>query len=168
MDPMFVWGAGLIAFSILLLVVEVFVPSGGVIATTAAVVGIAGVVCLSLMREDGTLWGVSGSLMLLIVFPSTFVLAYKVMPNTAFGKKMLGSVPEIEQEERAGREQEQHDELESLVGMEGVARSPMRPVGSVEIAGQTRQALAEGVAIESGERIRVTRIVNSQIKVRPA
>lgn len=167
MDPMLVWGAGLIAIAMLLLVVEIFVPSGGVIATTAGVVGIAGVVCLFMMKENSALWGLSGTLTLLIVFPGAFVVWFKVMPNTAFGQKMLGSVPESEQIERAERERKELEELESLVGLEGVARSPMRPVGSIEIEGQTRQALAEGVAIEAGERVRVTRIVNAQIKVRP-
>lgn len=168
MDPMLVWGAGLIAAALLLLVVEIFVPSGGVIATTAGVVGIAGVVCLFMVKEGGTLWGLSGTLTLMIVFPGAFVVWFKVMPNTAFGQKMLGNVPLSEQQERAEREQEALEELEALVGLEGVARSPMLPVGTIEIDGQTRQALAEGVAIDAGQRVRVTRIVNAQIKVRPA
>ena len=167
MDPMLVWGLGLLAASVLLLFVEIFVPSGGVIATTAAIVGLAGVVCLFLIKEGGSLWGVSGSLMLVIVFPSAFVVWMKVLPNTSIGQKMIGTISEDELAQRADREQKEHDELEALVGMEGVARSPLRPVGSILIAGQTRQALAEGVTIEAGERVRVTQIVNAQIKVRP-
>jgi len=152
MDPMLVWGLGLLAASVLLLFVEIFVPSGGVIATTAAIVGLAGVVCLFLMKEGGSLWGVSGSLMLVIVFPSAFVVWMKVLPNTSIGQKMMGIVSEEELAKRADRERDEHDELEALVGMEGVARSPLRPVGSILIAGQTRQALAEGVAIEATPR----------------
>jgi len=135
MDPMLVWGLGLLAASVLLLFVEIFVPSGGVIATTAAIVGLAGVVCLFLMKEGGSLWGVSGWLMLVIVFPSAFVVWMKVLPNTSIGQKMMGIVAEEELANRADRERDEHDELEALVGMEGVARSPLRPVGSILIAG---------------------------------
>ncbi|GAB5495103.1 MAG: hypothetical protein Phyf2KO_01830 [Phycisphaerales bacterium] len=167
MDPMLVWGLGLLALAVFLLAVEVIVPSGGVIALVSGVVGIAGVVCLFMMKEGGTLWGVSGTLMLLIVFPSSFAVWVKVMPNTSIGRRMMG-IPDEREEQRAVEvEQSKLDELMSLIGTEGVARSPLRPVGSVEIEGQTYQALAEGVAIERGQRIRVTQVVNAQIKVRP-
>ncbi len=168
MDPMLVWGLGLLALAVFLLVLEVIVPSGGVIALVSGVVGIAGVVCLFMMKEGGTLWGISGTLMLLIVFPSTFAVWVKVMPNTSVGRKMMGIPDEREEQREHELERAEHDELMALIGTEGVARSPLRPVGSIEIEGQTYQALAEGVAIERGQRIRVTQVVNAQIKVRPA
>ena len=168
MDPMLVWGVGLLGAAVLLLVMEVFVPSGGVIAITSGVVAIAGVVCLFMMKESGMLWGSAGTLMMLIVFPSVFALWVKVVPNTPLGRRMMGTISEEEQAHRAEHERQEHDELEALIGLEGRALTPLRPVGSIEIDGQRMQALAEGVAIESGDRVRVTKVINAQIRVRPA
>lgn len=167
MDPMLFWGLGLLALSVLLLVIEIFVPSGGVISITAGVVGIAGIVCLFMMNEQGTLWGSAGILMMLIVFPSVFALWLKVIPSTAMGQRMLGSLSEDEIAERERAERELHEMLGSLVGREGVARSALRPVGSIEIDGVRHEALAEGVAIEPGQRVRITAIVDAKIRVRP-
>lgn len=167
MDPMLVWGLGLLAAAVVLLLIEIVVPSGGIIALVSGVVGIAGIVCLFMMKEDGTLWGIAGTLMLLIVFPSSFAVWMKVMPNTAVGRRMLGIMDEDEVQREREHERAELDELMALIGMEGVARSPLRPVGSIEIEGKSYQALAEGVAIERGQRVRVTQIVNAQIKVRP-
>lgn len=168
MDPMLIWGLGLLALAVILLVVEVIIPSGGVIALASGVVGIAGVVCLFLMKEGGALWGTTGLLMLLVAFPSSFAVWLKVMPNTKFGKQMFGVQDEEITRQKNAEEQAELDELMALIGCEGIAKSPLRPVGSIEIEGTTYQALAEGIAIERGQAVRVTQIVNAQIKVRPA
>ncbi|MFI4891966.1 MAG: NfeD family protein [Phycisphaerales bacterium JB058] len=167
MDPMLLWGLGLLALSVLILVIEIFVPSGGMLAITSGVVGIAGIVCLFLMKEQGTLWGSAGILMMLIVFPSAFALWIKVIPSTRFGQRMMGVLPEDEITQREQLEREAHELLESLVGQEGVAKSALRPVGTIEIDEERYDALAEGVAIEPGQKVRVSAIVNAQIKVRP-
>lgn len=167
MDPMLLWGLGLLALSVLLLVVEIFVPSGGIISITSGVVGVAGIVCLFLMKEQGELWGSAGILMMLIVFPSAFALWVKVIPSTKFGQRMIGALPEEEVAQRERAEREQMELLQSLVGQTGVAKSALRPVGTIEVAGERHEALAEDVAIEPGQRVRVTAIVDAKIRVRP-
>lgn len=167
MDPMLIWGLGLLALSVLILVIEIFVPSGGILAITSGVVGIAGIVCLFMMKEQGTLWGTAGLLMMVIVFPSAFAFWVKVIPNTSFGQRMMGALPEEEVSQRERLEREVHEALEALIGREGVAKSALRPVGTIEIDGERHEALAEGVAIEPGQKVRVSAIVNAQIKVRP-
>ena len=142
MDPMLIWGLGLLGLSVLILVIEIFVPSGGMLAITSGVVGIAGIVCLFMMKEQGTLWGSAGILMMLIVFPSAFALWVKVIPSTRFGQRMMGALPEEEISQREQLEREAHELLESLVGR-------------------------VGVAIEPGQKVRVSAIINAQIKVRP-
>lgn len=166
MDPMLLWGLGLVALAVILLIVEIIVPSGGVIALTSGVVGIAGVVCLFMMQENGTLWGISAALMLIIFFPASFAVWVKVMPGTAIGRRMMGIPDEDESRVELDSERARLEELHALVGMTGTARSPLRPVGSIEIDGRVYQALAEGTAIERGQQVRVTQIVNAQIKVR--
>ncbi len=167
MDPMLIWGMGLLALSVLILVIEIFVPSGGILAITSGVVGIAGIVCLFMMKEQGTLWGTSGILMLLIVFPSAFAFWAKVFPNTSFGQRMMGVLPDEEISERDRLERESQEALQALIGREGVARSALRPVGTIEIDDERYEALAEGEAIEPGQKVRITSIVDAKIKVRP-
>lgn len=167
MDPMLFWGLGLLALSVLLLVIEIVVPSGGIISITSGVVGIAGIVCLFLMKEQGTLWGSAGILMMLIVFPSAFALWVKVIPSTRMGQRMIGALPEEEVAKRERAERDLHDSLSSLVGQIGVAKSVLRPVGTIEIGGVRHEALAEDVAIEAGQKVRVTAIVDAKIRVRP-
>lgn len=167
MDPMLLWGLGLLALSVLLLVIEIFVPSGGVISITSGVVGIAGIVCLFMMKEQGALWGSAGVLMMLIVFPSAFALWVKVIPSTRMGQRMIGALPEEEVALRQREDRELFETLEALVGQIGVAKSALRPVGSIEIDGIRHEALAEDVAIEPGQRVRVTSIVDAKIRVRP-
>lgn len=165
MDPtLLYWGIGLIAAAVLLIVLEVFVPSGGLISIAAVAAAITGVVFL--FRHDTT-WGLTGTLVVLILLPVTFGFTLKLLPHTPIGKLMLygedGSDPGKQAAERA---ESDIDRLRALEGVEGVALTDLYPVGFVELDGRRRDALAEGGMIEKGQRVRVTRVVSNQIKVR--
>ncbi len=168
MEAMLIWGLSLIALSVLLIVIEFFVPSGGVIALTAGVVGIAGVVCLFLTDRNPVLWGMLGILTLVVLFPSAFVIWAKLLPSTSWGRALLGERPAAERRAVEEREQQERDTLRALVGERGVALTPLHPVGMVEVNGSRYDALAEGVAIERGDAIRVTDADATQLRVRPA
>ncbi|MGP1272790.1 MAG: NfeD family protein [Phycisphaerales bacterium] len=166
MDPMLLWGLSLVGLSVLLLIVELFVPSGGVIALTAGVVGVAGVVCLFLMDSNGALWGSAGILTLLVLFPSAFFAWAKLLPSTSFGRALIGEVSDTEKQRREAAETRERERYEALVGRQGRAVTDLRPVGTVEVDGERFDALADGPAIESGEAIRVTSVRSHQIRVR--
>lgn len=168
MEPMLIWGLSLIAVSVLLIVIEMFIPSGGVIALTAGVVGVAGVVCLFLTDQNPVLWGSMGIVTLVILFPSAFFLWVKLLPSTSWGQALLGERPAEERQGLADREQAQRDRMRALVGERGRAVTPLRPVGTIEIGGTRYDALAEGVAIERGDEVRVTGAELTQLRVRPA
>ncbi|MEL6498506.1 MAG: NfeD family protein [Planctomycetota bacterium] len=168
MEPMLVWGLSLIAVAVLLIVVEMFIPSGGIIALTAGVVGVAGVVCLFLTDRNPVLWGSLGILTLIVLFPASFFLWVKLLPTTSWGQALLGERPESERQTLADREQESRDALRALIGEQGTAITPLRPVGTVEVAGSRYDALAEGIAIERGDAVRVTGADLTQLRVRPA
>ena len=51
-------------------------------------------------------------------------------------------------------------------GTRGVTRTALRPVGRVEIAGDTHEALAEGGFIESGRAVQVTGREGGSLRVR--
>ena len=157
------WGLGLLAAGVLLLVVEVFVPSGGVIAVLAALTSIAGIVMLFF---HSTTWGLVGSLTFLVAAPTVFAFWVKVWPHTYFGRKMMGEKPlEQVESERLAAEEERRRWL-GLLGKEGLAMTDLRPVGVVRIDGQRYDALAETTMIAAGQKVRVTVVEGSQIKVR--
>lgn len=164
METMLLWGLGLLGVALLLVVVEIFVPSAGIIAVTAAVVAIAGIVCL--FRYD-TMWGVIGLLITLILTPVLFILGLKIWPSTPIGQKMMhGDETEEDRRRRAEAEIAAREERQALVGAEGEAVTDLHPVGAVRIDGERLDALAEVGWIESGTRVRVVSIADNQIKVR--
>jgi len=162
-EPKLFWGLGLIGASILLLVLEIFVPSGGAILFTACAVGIAGVVCLWLVEP---LWGVLGILFMLVAGPGIFFYGLSLWQHTPIGRKMIGEPSEEELQRRRLAEQSEREQQMKLVGAEGMAATDLRPVGVVIINGKRYDALAELGIIASGSRVKVTVIEGTQLKVR--
>lgn len=164
MEPLLLWGLGLLAAAVLLLLLDIFVPSGGVLSLTSLVTSIAGIVCL---WRHSTTWGLIGVLLVVVLGPAVMIFGLNVWQHTPLGRKMIGAPTD---EERAAQnmaaEQERSARL-SLLGQEGTARTDLRPVGVVEIAGQRYDALSESSLIPAGSRIRVTVVESNVIKVRP-
>jgi membrane-bound ClpP family serine protease len=160
---MLFWGLGLLAAALLLVIIEVFVPSGGLIAFVAAGSAIAGVYCLFRVSP---MWGVIGILCVLILGPLTFSFALRVWPSTPIGRKMMGekSPEQLEAERKA--ETQERERLASLIGAEGVVLTDLRPVGVVQIGSDRFDALAESAFIRAGTRVRVSVVQSNQIKVR--
>lgn len=163
METLLFAGLGLIMLGLLLMVIEAFVPSGGVIAIVAAICAVAGVVIL--FRYD-TIWGVTGLLGVLILGPVAFFSALSVLPNTKLGQQMMGPGVEDIAAERARDEKAHRAQREALIDQEGIARSALRPVGIVEIDGKRHDAVALGGIIDHGARVRVVKVDGLQISVR--
>jgi membrane-bound serine protease (ClpP class) len=163
MEPMLLWGLGLLGAALLLVVLEVFVPSAGLITLTAVVVAIAGVVCLWL---HDTTWGVIGMLVVLVLGPLVGLGSVQLWRHTPMGRKMIGAPTEEEVERRFLEEQRERDERLALVGAEGEALTDLRPVGVVRIGERRMDALAQTFLIPAGSRVRVVQVEGSQVKVR--
>ncbi len=165
-STLLLWGFGLLALSLLLLVLELFIPSAGVIGAVAALATIAGVVCF---WRVSSAWGASATLVVLVLGPMAVALMLKVYPNTPVGRRLiLGSSEDPEEAAaRAVREREAARAAEAaLIGQEGEALTDMRPVGEVRIGGRRMEALAESGQISARQRVRVVDIVDNQVKVR--
>lgn len=160
-ETLLLWGLGLLAVSLLLVVVEVFIPSAGVISLIAAVVAIAGVACLF---RVSTAWGLAGVLTLLILGPIVFFFSISILPSTPMGKRLLfGETGEDEPVLRDAR----GVGYDHLMGVEGTALTDLRPIGTVRIEGEKYDALSETALVRAGSRVRVTAVEGNQIKVRP-
>lgn len=157
------WGLGLVAAALMLIVVEVFVPSGGLISLAATGCAIAGVYCLFRYSPS---WGLIGLLLLLVLGPAVFSFAIKIWPSTPIGRKMLGERPAEQVEAERLQAQRERDRYLALIGQEGTVITDLRPVGMVQIAGKRYDALSEVGVVRAGSRIRVVSADPSQIKVR--
>lgn len=161
-----VWGLALLAAALLLVIVEVFVPSAGLISVMALTAAIAGIVCLF---KVSVLWGVIGILTMIILWPLIFFFGLSIMPSTHFGRKLLfgegGKEDPALSEDPDGHGGD--PALLALIGQEAIALTDLRPVGTIRVGDKKYDALSEISLIRAGTRIRITAIEDNQIKVRP-
>lgn len=163
MDNLLLIGIGLLGLGLLLIVLEAFVPSGGILGLSAVGSAIAGIVFL--FKYD-TMWGAIGSLGTAVLGPMIFVWAVNMLPNTPIGRIAVG--PSRDEIARSREEvgKQQRDERALLLEMEGVAQTDMRPLGVVEIDGNRHDAIAHGGIVNKGQAVRVTKVDGLTIEVR--
>jgi len=153
------WPAVFLAFGLLLLILEVFVPSGGLI-------GLFSIACLVLC-----LWyafavslglGLTFMIVDLIALPLTAALALSLWSRTPLGRKFFLRPPAREEIDVSHSDQR----LEDLVGQVGRSLSTLRPSGHVEIQGRRLDALAEEGFIPEGTPVLALRGRSGQLVVR--
>lgn len=164
MEPLLLWGFGLLAAAVLIFIVELFLPTGGILGVVAAVAAVAG--CIAFWRV-GVWWGAGSTLFVLTSAPLAFNFALKVMPHTPVGRALILGDEEDESQRRAVESQRESEAARAIIGAVGTALTPLRPVGAAEIEGQRIEVLAEGGPIDAGAKIRITGIVDNQVRVRP-
>jgi len=154
-----VWALLVLLLAIALIVMEMFVPSGGVLGILAAVAVVAAVVTAYYLSGP-----VRGTLFLAVTVctvPAVIVLTFHWWPRTPLGRRMLIQPPSPEQvRPEAFR-------LRELIGRTGHARSKMLPSGAIVLDRRTYDAVSEGLAIEPGTPVRVVAVRGTHIVVRP-
>jgi membrane-bound ClpP family serine protease len=164
-EPMLWWAFGLLLGAFVVLGLELFVPSGGVLGLLSGALSIAAVVCF---WRVSPVWGVSSMIGLIVLAPLVFTFFVKVWPDTPMGRRMILAESDDEAQRRTLDEAARRTEGHSLVGAEGLAVTDLRPVGVIVLDGQRLDALAEGAWIDAGQPVRVTHVEGTRIKVRPA
>ena len=142
-----------------LIVAEVFVPSGGLISIFALICLIGGVVIF--FRHSATA-GWVGVVIALIMIPTVLVIAYKIFPETRFGKSVTLTPPQREQ----GDAVPDTAELKELLGAVGVVLTPLRPVGICDFSGQRVECVAESGYVDKGNKVKVIDVESTQLTVR--
>lgn len=157
MDPLS-WAILLMLIGCGLVVMEVFIPSGGVLGFLSAVAIVASIVMA--FRRDSTT-GIGFIVVTLVAVPSAIALAFKYWPMTPMGKAFLGELPDEE-------EVKPQDPRRDLVGRVGIAKSKMLPSGSISIGGRMIDAMSQGQAIDVGQPVIVVEVRANRVVVRPA
>jgi len=161
MEP-WVWAVLLLAVGLSLAVLEVFLPSAGLIAFLS---GCAIVASIVMAFRQGALAGLSVLAGALIAVPGVGVAALYYWPKTSMGKRMLLKVPESSEVLPDNPKQRY---LKGLIGRTGHAKSKMLPSGAVTIDGHMIDAVSEGMPIEVGQRVRVIEVRGNRVIVRLA
>jgi membrane-bound serine protease (ClpP class) len=132
---------------IALLVLEIFLPSHGVLTITG--LGFLGAGIYYAFRLGAGV-GYAALLFAIILLPAFVIVAVKYWYRTPIGKRVAPPNPTITEETLGFRT----DELAALVGQTGRCLTPLRPVGSCEFNGRRIQCMAESGVVESGAQVR--------------
>jgi membrane-bound ClpP family serine protease len=160
MAPVF-WVAILLLVGLVLVMVEIFVPSGGLLGFLAFTSIVSAIV---LAFYQSAIVGVVVLLVSCVAVPAALVTAFRYLPNTPMGRRLLPSIPTAEE---VLPDSEERRKLRQLVGRVGRAKSRMLPSGAVAIDDEIIDAVSEGQPIEPGEPVRVVAVRGTMVVVRP-
>ena len=159
--PIF-WSAMLLLVGLSLLMAEIFVPSGGLIgflsfcSITAAIV--------MAFYQSGPVMGVSFLIVSFVAVPCALAAAFRFLPYTPMGKRLL---PDLPTSEDVMPDNDERRKLRELLGRVGRAKSRMLPSGSVVVDNHIFDAVSEGQPIEPGHAVRVIAVRGTLVVVRP-
>jgi membrane-bound serine protease (ClpP class) len=143
-----------------LIVLELFIPSNGVLTLLAVACLVFGLVNCFLVS---TLLGFVVTLITIAALPIFIVALVRIWPNTWIGKRIAirkaertapgGGIPDV-------------GKLDKLVGQVGQAITDLRPVGAVMFDSDRIDCVAETGQIEKGFKVTVIRVEGVRVVVR--
>jgi membrane-bound serine protease (ClpP class) len=161
-DPI-VWSALLMLVGSGLIVLEVFVPSGGILGFLAAA-AVFSAIALAFYHH-GPAVGLGFVAVAVVALPICVVLAFKYWPYTPMGRRFLLGLPT---QEEVTPNDARVLALKQMVGRVGTAKTVMLPSGAVLIDGRTIDAISQGMAIDRGQKVVVVEVRANRVVVRPA
>jgi membrane-bound serine protease (ClpP class) len=157
-DPVFGWV--LIVLGLLLLVAELFIPTGGVLfvlSVGALVVGVA----MNFAYDPSA--GYVTLVTIFIAVPILAAVAFHYWPKTALGRRFFLAGP---QEDETVASMPVNLELEQLRGRYGRTLSALRPAGVVDFDGRRVDVISEGALVEPGQWVRCIDVKAGTVVVR--
>lgn len=142
------------------LVLEIFLLPGFGIAGMAGIIFLGWGVLLLSVDITSAFKALVVALILSIVL---FVLGIKLLARINFWQRFTLGVRQYKEAgyiapgEEAGR----------FIGLEGVAVTPLRPAGTVEVAGQRLDVVSEGGFVAAMSKVKVIKVEGGRIVVRP-
>lgn len=152
---------GLLGVAVLLAVLELFVPTGGILAILTIAALLASVA--SMFVHDTT-WGGVYIALLLAGAPFLVIYGVKLWSVTPIARR---AILQGDASRGADASAPAPADLHRLVGSHGVTITALRPVGFVRIDGRRYDALAEDGLIEAEQSVVVVGELDGTLKVRP-
>lgn len=158
------WAFLLLAVGVVLLVAEVFIPSGGVITILAALSLLGAIVFAGYAwwsSEPLYFWGFVTAMVLLL--PVVIGGAFYLWPSTPLGRRAILEAPAPHEVDSFVDE---HERYRQMVGKVGETLTLLNPAGIVRIDGHRVHCQSEGMILESGVPVRVISARGNRIIVR--
>ena len=159
MEPL-LWSILLLVAALGLIALEIFIPSGGVLGILAALALIAS---LAVAFSGGAMTGTAMLIVTIVVVPTVLAVAVRWWPDTPIGRLIVLQTPDSEDDVLP--DTPEYRSLNALVGKRGVAKTKMLPSGVIVIDDETHDAVADGMAVERGQPVRVTAVRANRIVV---
>ena len=160
MTPL-IWAVLLLLVSLVLLILEMFVPSGGTLGILAAASAIFSITLV--FWHEGAMLGTLFLAFVVMMLPILGTAFVRWWPKTPIGRRILNIAPLDEQTGIGDR----FDWRDELIGQRGVARTKMLPSGSIEVGGKVLDAVSNGVPVDAGEGVEVVAVRSNALVVRP-
>jgi membrane-bound serine protease (ClpP class) len=149
-DPWFV-DIGFYLAGLILIFLELFIPSGGVLGIAAIICIVYSLQSLFARGQPAAAWSAIGLTLVYVVFVVRFWL--KRIRHSA---SLTGSLATGRDVERA----------RSLIGRTGVTITPLRPAGVARIDGERLDVVAGGAFLDANEEVSVVEVSGNRIVVR--
>jgi membrane-bound serine protease (ClpP class) len=156
-----IWPWILIALGLLLLIAELFIPTGGVLfvlSVASLVVGVGMTYYINPAAFVFTLVGV------IVGGGVLFGAAFYYWPKTKVGKRFFLASPD---EDATLASTPVNQELEQLRGHYGKTLSDLRPAGVTDFNGRRVDTITEGIMIGAGQWVRCIDVQAGKVVVRP-
>jgi len=142
-----------------LVVVEIFVPSGGLISICALACLVGG---LMIFFKSEMVPGWSGIIIASVEIPIVLFITYKIFPHTKFARTVFLSPPR----KNKGEGVPDTEKLEKMLGAVGEVKTPLRPVGIVDFGNKRLECVAESGYVDKGKQVKVIKVESTQLTVR--
>jgi len=156
-----VWVVSLLVLGLGVMVLEVFVPSGGILGFVSILALVASVATAFL--ELGATAGMASLAVVVLAVPAVLSVAFRWFPETPLGRRVLPPAPESA-DVLPDPTRRQH--ARDLVGRTGLTVSELLPWGGVQIDGEVVDAVSEDGPIAAGVAIEVVGVQAAALIVR--
>jgi len=154
----------LLMVGLALLAMEVFIPSGGIIAFLS-VLGFAGSIWFAWkawwITAPTLWWAYIASIVVLI--PVVTISAFYVFPRTRLGKKYLLEARSLDEVTPYAAEE---DRLSKMIGQTARTLTPLNPGGLVAINGERLHCESEGMMLEADRQVVIVAVKGNRLLVR--
>jgi membrane-bound ClpP family serine protease len=152
------WAIILLVVGLIILVIEVFVPSGGLLGLLS---GASLLTSVGLAFYQGLGTGLVFLFLVFITAPTVIGVGMQYWPDTRMGRKFVLVPPKPEEVDPA-----RDRDVRSLVGQVGKTLTPHLPSGISELGGRRVDTIAEGMGLEAGTLVRVVAVQGNRVLVR--
>jgi membrane-bound serine protease (ClpP class) len=150
----------LLAIGVILLIAELFIPTGGICFLLSALCALAGIVLIFVYGESLT--GIIALLGMFVAVPVLLTSLFYLWPEWMWRSRLIPK-PEDDMTVAA---MPGNASLNQLKGRVGKTISPLRPAGIVDFDGKRIDCVTEGMMIDSDQWVRCVEAKAGRVVVR--